>query len=449
MKSKILFWLLAILVFGALLSIGVVYYKTDIYNYMIINGVVYYKANPYQFLMIEGIAILAVILFIIMYYRLIKPYKIISDGMELLKGQDFSTRLRPISDSEANKLIEIFNKMMDQLKEERLQVREKNHFLDLLIQASPQGVIILDFDDNISEINPSGVRLLDIKNKNGVIGKKLSLSGISIGAQLETLKPNEDVVIRSSGITMYRCVRSSFIDRGFSHPFILIEELTHELLEIEKKSYENIIRMMAHEVNNSVGAVSSTLNVISDILKQNENNELSDVLPAVDASFDRCNHLSHFISNFADVVKIPEPVVADTSLNELARSVDALTCLECKNRNIEFKLDLTGDRNLVRIDGIQFEQVLVNIVKNAYEAIGENGKIRIVTKSHPLSISIENNGPEIPNEVKLKLFTPFFTTKASGQGIGLMFVREVLINHNCKFDLKSENGWTKFDIYFP
>lgn len=433
MKSKILFWLLVILVFGALLSIGFLFYKTDIYKFMII----------------EGVAILAIILFIILYYRLIKPYQIIADGMELLKEQDFSTRLRLISDSEANKLISIFNKMMDQLKDERLQVREKNHFLDLLIQASPQGVIILDFDDHISEINPSGLRLLDINNINEVKGKKLSDSGISIGSQLEMLKASEDVVIRSSGITMYRCIRSSFIDRGFSHPFILIEELTHELLEIEKKSYENIIRMMAHEVNNSVGAVSSTLNVISDILRQNDNNELSDVLPAVDASFDRCRHLGYFISNFAEVVKIPEPSLAETDLNELARSVDALTRLECKHRNIGLKLDLTEDNNIIRLDGIQFEQVLVNVIKNAYEAIGENGDIRIVTRSNPLSIQIANNGPGIPDDVKQKLFTPFFTTKSSGQGIGLMFVREVLINHNCKFDLKSENGWTRFDIYFP
>lgn len=433
MKSKILFWLLVILVFGALLSIGFLFYKTDIYKFMII----------------EAVAILAIILFVILYYRLIKPYQIIADGMELLKEQDFSTRLRLISDSEANKLISIFNKMMDQLKDERLQVREKNHFLDLLIQASPQGVIILDFDDHISEINPSGLRLLDINNINEVKGKKLSDSGISIGSQLEMLKASEDVVIRSSGITMYRCIRSSFIDRGFSHPFILIEELTHELLEIEKKSYENIIRMMAHEVNNSVGAVSSTLNVISDILRQNDNNELADVLPAVDASFDRCRHLGYFISNFAEVVKIPEPSLTETDLNELARSVDALTRLECKHRNIGLKLDLTEDNNIIRIDGIQFEQVLVNVIKNAYEAIGENGEIRIATRSNPLSIQIANNGPGIPHDVKQKLFTPFFTTKSSGQGIGLMFVREVLINHNCKFDLKSENGWTKFDIYFP
>ena len=201
MKSKILFWILAVLVFGSLLTVGFVFFRTDLY----------------KFLLIEGIAILAIIFFITLYYRLIKPYQIISDGMELLKEQDFSTRLRPVSDSEANKLIEIFNKMMDQLKDERLQVREKNHFLDLLIQASPQGVIILDFDDKITEVNPSGLRLLSINNINDVKNKKLDESGINIGDQLSKLKQGEDVVIRSSGITMYRCSRSSFIDRGFAH----------------------------------------------------------------------------------------------------------------------------------------------------------------------------------------------------------------------------------------
>lgn len=432
MKSKILFLILAVLVFGAILAVGFLFYKTDIY----------------KFLIIEGIGILAIILFIILYYRLIKPYQIISSGMELLKEQDFSTRLRFISSSEANQVIEVFNKMMDQLKDERLQVREKNHFLDLLIQASPQGVIILDFDERISEVNSAGQRLLNVTDIEEIKGKKLTETNISIGKQLSELNPGQDVVIRSSGITMYKCSRSSFIDRGFAHPFILIEELTHELLKIEKKSYENIIRMMAHEVNNSVGAVSSTLNVISDTLRQSENNELADVLPAVDASFDRCRHLGQFISNFAEVVKIPSPSISEVSINELARSVEALTGIECQRRNISLSLDLTTDWDKARIDSIQFEQVLVNIVKNAYEAIGENGQIVISTMSRPLSIVIANNGPAITEEVKQKLFTPFFTTKSSGQGIGLMFVREVLLNHKCKFDLRSEDGWTRFEITF-
>ncbi len=432
MKSKILFFILAILVFGSILGIGFFFFKTDIH----------------KFLFIEGIGILAIILFSVLYYRLIKPYQIISSGMELLREQDFSTRLRPIASSEANQVIEVFNKMMDQLKDERLQVREKNHFLDLLIQASPQGVVILDFDEKISEINSAGLRLLSISNIDEVKGKSLSESNINIGKQLAELKANEDVVIRGSGITMYRCSRSSFIDRGFAHPFILIEELTHELLKTEKKSYETIIRMMAHEVNNSVGAVSSTLNVISDTLRQDENNELADVLPAVEASFDRCRHLGEFISNFAEVVKIPPPTLSKVSINELAKSVDALTRIECQKRNTQLTLDLTTDIDTAYIDSIQFEQVLVNIVKNAYEAIGTGGEIRITTKAQPLSITVTNNGADITDEVKQKLFTPFFTTKNQGQGIGLMFIREVLLNHNCKFDLSSKNGSTRFEILF-
>jgi nitrogen fixation/metabolism regulation signal transduction histidine kinase len=423
---------LALLVFGSLTVGGFLFIKTDIY----------------KFLLIECIAILAIIFFVVLYIRLIKPYQIISSGMDLIKEQDFSSRLRLIANSEANKLIEIFNKMMEQLRDERLQVREKNRFLDLLIKASPQGVIILDFDNNISEINPAGLRLLNISDINLVKGKQIRDSGIPIAEALASIHSDEDAIIRGMGIVMYRCSRSSFLDRGFAHPFILIEELTHELLKTEKKSYEGVIRMMAHEVNNSVAAISSTLNVISDILKQDEENKLNDVLPAVDASFDRCRHLSSFISNFSEVVKIPKPMLSVVKINDLAHSVEALTVIELQKRNIRMHLELSPDQPEENLDRIQLEQVLVNIVKNAYEAIEENGDIKIATHSAPLSISISNNGPEISDEVMQKLFTPFFTTKSSGQGIGLMFVREVLLNHSFKFDLKTKDGWTTFNIFF-
>jgi len=338
---------------------------------------------------------------------------------------------------------------MDQLKDERLHVREQNHFLDLLIQASPVGLIIMDFDNKISRINPSGLRLLNLDSEDKVLGKRLDESGIEIGKALAAVKPDEDVILRVSGITLYRCIRSSFIDRGFSRPFILIEELTHEVLKIEKKSYESIIRMMAHEVNNSVTAVGSTLSVISDTLKLHENNELSDVLPAVEASFERCNHLSRFITNFANVVKIPLPVLQKTDLNKLAFSVEALCSPECNRRNIHLTLHLSENPVPMKIDSIQMEQVLVNLVKNAYESIQADGEIYIITQPFPPQLIIEDNGPGISEEIKEKLFTPFFTTKPQGQGIGLMFVREVLLNHGCKFTFNTlENGKTRFCIFF-
>jgi len=433
MRLKALFWLLFALVFGLLIALGFLYIKS----------------NLNMFLFVEGITLLAIILFILFYNLLLKPFRTIINGMDLLKQQDFSSRLRPVGHEETNRLIEIFNRMMDQLKEERLRVREQNRFLDLLIQASPLGLIIMDFDDRISQINPAGLRLLNLDSEDTVLGKRLDESVIEIGKSLAALKADEDIVLRISGITIYRCIRSYFIDRGFPRPFILIEELTHEALKIEKKAYENIIRMMAHEVNNSVAAVGSTLTIISDTLKLHENNELSDVLPAVEASYDRCIHLSRFITNFANVVKIPHPVLQEIDLNRLVYYVETLCSAECNRRNIRLSLILSDTPVILKIDGIQIEQALINLVKNAYESIQTDGEVSIITQLTTPQLIVEDTGAGISEEIKEKLFTPFFTTKPQGQGIGLMFVREVLLNHGCKFTFNtSTEGITRFCISF-
>lgn len=408
---------------------------------------IYFRYESKPLWILPAILIVPPVIYFFLDKKLIKPYELITSGMKLLNEQDFTTRLRPVKSKEAREVIEVFNRMMTSLRHERLLVREKNKFLDLLIQASPQGIIILDFDGRITDINPAGLQLLNITDFGTVKEKKLREASFMLSDLLAGMKKGDEVVVRNSGISIYRCIRSSFVDQGFEHPFILIEELTRELLKVEQESYERIIRMMSHEVNNSVGAIGSTLNVVSDIFRI-EPDQWEDVLPAVEASYERCKNLAKFISNLAEVVKIPEPSFSYISLNEQARSVDALTRIECQNRNIQLTLMLAKEDQLIRVDGIQFEQVLVNIIKNAYESIGTNGEIRIITTTDPVSITIEDNGPGISEETRQKLFTPFFTTKASGQGIGLMFVRDVLVNHNCKFSLSTEKGWTRFVIEF-
>lgn len=153
-------------------------------------------------------------------------------------------------------------------------------------------------------------------------------------------------------------------------------------------------------------------------------------------------------TNWADMVRIPEPMLSDVRLNELLRSVEAIARIECQNRNIRLTLEAAPPETVIRVDGIQFEQVLLNIIKNSYEAIGNGGEIRIRISSEPVEIIVEDNGPGIPEETGRKLFSPFFTTKPGGQGIGLMFVREVLNNHGLTFRLASEQGWTSFVISF-
>lgn len=141
----------------------------------------------------------------------------------------------------------------------------------------------------------------------------------------------------------------------------------------------------------------------------------------------------------------------DNTISELQMQLRQLHTdynIECQRRDIRLTMELSSEQCLACIDAIQFEQILVNIIKNAYEAIEQDGEIRIITATNPLSIAIWNNGPAISDEVAKNLFIPFFSTKPSGQGVGLMIVREILRNHNTNFKFYSENGWTKFEIDF-
>lgn len=429
MRTKLLLIVLSLVLFGTLTYCGFQFWES----------------NKVAFYLVEGAAVVGVLLLLVIYRKLLKPYQTLVNSIDMLKGQDFSSRLRPVGNSEADRLIELFNAMMSKLKRERLSVREKNHFLDLLINASPQGVIILDFDYNITSLNPAAQRFMGVESADEVVGRELSECDQWLCRQLSALEPEVDKIVKSGGAKQYRCRLSSFIDQGFPHPFILVEELTYELLRAEKSSYENVIRMMSHEVNNSLGAINATLGVVEEIAQ--EEPHLEEVLPAIEASSERSRHLVEFVSRLAEVVKIPKPTIVPTELNELVRSVATLVYGECRAHNVELELNLAEEGCLVELDGVQFEHVLLNIVKNGYEAIDNGGTISITTQCKPPRVTIANNGKPLTPEESANLFTPFYTTKPKGDGVGLMFVREVLLNHNFAFDLYTAEGWTRFDIY--
>ncbi len=179
-------------------------------------------------------------------------------------------------------------------------------------------------------------------------------------------------------------------------------------------------------------------------MRHSKDHEWDDILPVVDTSSERCRHLSDFVAGFADVVRIPKPSFSDISVNSLISSAINLVMLECNSRGILFEYKPLINDYYIYADRIQMEQVLVNIIKNAYESIGENGKISIVVEDS--TIIIEDSGSGISEVAKQNLFSSFFTTKSTGHGLGLMFVREVLLNHKFGFSLYTENNTTKFKI---
>lgn len=399
---------------------------------------------PYYIM--EGTIAFILIYLIVFYNKIVKPMHTIGNGMELLREQDFSSRLSPVGQHEADRIVNIFNRMMDQLKNERLRLREQNHFLDLLIQASPMGVIITDLDGNISQANPMAIKMLGI-HLESLLNKPIEKIDSPLATELAALSKEETRVVRLNDANIYRCTFTFFIDRGFQHPFYLIERMTDEVIRAEKKAYEKVIRMIAHEVNNTTAGITSTLDTVEQALATEK--DMEEICDVMHVCTERCFSMSKFITRFADVVKIPEPLLSRNSLNETATTCVRFMEGLCNDHHIQLTLQCAPDVGDVNLDTSLFEQVLVNIIKNAVESIGQDGEIRITTTA-PASLEVADNGPGISKETEEKLFSPFFSTKPHGQGIGLIFIHEVLNRHGCTFSLRTYNdGWTRFRISFP
>jgi len=241
------------------------------------------------------------------------------------------------------------------------------------------------------------------------------------------------------------------MDRGFPRRFILIEELTEELRQSEKAAYEKLIRLMSHEVNNSTGAVGSLLRSCLHYKDQITEKDRGDFATALQVSISRTEHLSAFMRNFAEVIKLPQPRLQDVDLEDLLRGIERLLQAESRQRGIEWAWDLRAPLDPIRMDRFQMEQVFVNILKNAVEAIGQEGRItiRMGREGGRPYAAIEDTGCGIAPQAKEELFTPFFSTKENGQGIGLTLVQEVLDRHGFAFSLESQPGEpTRFSIYF-
>ena len=405
------------------------------------------QENGWRFYLIEGIITISLIYLFYFYRKVIKPLNSIAGGMDLLRAQDFSSRLAPVGQREADRIVSVFNRMMNQLKEERLRLREQNHFLDLLISVSPMGVIILTLDERISMANKAALDFLAEGTEEDVQNKTMDELSSPLAEELSRIPKDTTTTIRLSDSRIYRCSYLSFIDHGFAHPFYLIESLTTEVMKAEKKAYEKVIRMIAHEVNNSVAGITSTLDTVDDALQSMEDTE--DLREVMRVCIERSYSMSRFITNFADVVKIPEPQLEQVYLNERVIACKLFMENVCQNRNITLCMDLCEEEPTVMIDTTLFEQVIINIIKNAAESIGETGRITIRTSASPLMLEIGDTGKGINKEVETKLFTPFFSTKPNGQGIGLIFIREVLMKHNCNFSLRTyPDGITRFRICF-
>ena len=396
-------------------------------------------------LLADGVLLLGVLL--LFRWQIVEPLHLMETGMLLLREQDFSSRLRRVGQTDADNIVDVFNRMMDALKAERLHVREQNQLFDLIFRSSPMGILILDLDRRVDSVNPSGERLLGV-SLEAVRGKRLDECSFDLCEDLCSLAMDEVRTVRLTDSNIYRCSRQSFLNGGFRHTFYLVELLTEEVSQAERKAYEKVIRMIAHEVNNTVAGVTSTLDTLETAMEDMPDS--AELCELMRVCIERCYNIGRVSTNFADVVKSPDPILVHSDLNEVVRVNMQFLETMCGERRIALVMHLSPEPVWVDLDVVLFQQVLVNIFKNAVESIGQEGTVYIRTSAGSPVLEVADTGRGIDKETASKLFSPFFSTKPNGQGIGLMLVREVLMKHHCTFSLRTgDDGLTRFTIHFP
>ncbi|ASU35190.1 histidine kinase [Mucilaginibacter xinganensis] len=407
-----------------------------------------FNKDKIWFIVSEVFVIISIVIAIQLYRQLIQPLKTLMQGVDAIKDRDFNVKFLSTGKHEIDQLTDVYNQMMDELRTERTRQEQQHFFLEKLIFTSPTGIVILDYDDKVQQINPKALQIIG-SEANRVLNYPIDKLKHPLFEQIKLIRSGETVMVKADGINNYKLQKSHFIDRGFSRHFIMIEDLTAEIVAAEKNVYGKVIRMMAHEVNNTVGPVNS---IMQSALKTDQlwaGHKFNTLKDALQVAVDRNQNLNFFMRNFAELVKLPPANKQPVNLHHLITSVAKLMGVKAQEKQIEFEFVLTDGQFTIMADDQQMEQVLINIVKNAIEAIETGGQITFTTTANRKSLVISDTGAGISPAQTANLFSPFFSTKKDGQGIGLTLVREILVNHGFDFSLKTiTREKTDFTITF-
>jgi nitrogen fixation/metabolism regulation signal transduction histidine kinase len=382
--------------------------------------------------------------------RLVRAVTFSRDSRQWLADRDFTTRFQHVGQPEIDAQIDLYNRMIDDLRAARVSAEEQQQFLVQVMDASPAGMAVLDYDGRIVALNPAGARLLGV-DQRGAIGRRLREIGGPVAAHLVSLQPGRRHLASPGDGRRLRVSHGTFLDRGFRRSFFTVEELTGEVRQLERAAHEKLIRLLSHEVNNTVGAASSLLQSCLAYGGQLRPDDRTDYEHAIGVVIDRTLRLNEFMRGFADVYRLPSPRRHRSDLRDTVISLGALMRPQCEARGIQWSVSMPEGPVVADIDRGQVEQALINVAKNAIEAVGKDGSVllRLTDGNGRPRLDLVDSGPGLSEAARANVFTPFFSTKSDGQGLGLTLVQEVLNSHGFAFALNGPPGGpTTFTIWF-
>ncbi|MGQ8364359.1 sensor histidine kinase [Glaciecola sp. 1036] len=355
------------------------------------------------------------------------------DALELgllnLKDGEYSTSLAYKKDDEFGELCSLYNATSEKLRAEKHWLYQRELLLDKITQSSPEVLILLNNKRQIVFSNYAAKQFF--KTKTGLEGVLIDdlVQGTPVGVK-EIFNGMQDGLFTMSweqqdSQTWY-LTTGEFNLNNQPHRLYILKQMTREMSRQEVAVWKKVIRVISHELNNSLGPISSMLNSGKLLAGNVEDEKLSRVFSTID---DRIQHLCDFVQGYGKFAKLPEPKLQTIDWQSFTQSLGQ-----------QWQFSLEGDTNLVLYaDPIQLEQLMINLIKNAHES-GSQIKDIVVSAwnvEQQVVISVKDKGKGMGESVLNNALLPFYSTKPSGTGLGLALCREIVDAHHGQIALRN------------
>lgn len=349
-----------------------------------------------------------------------------------------------------------FNEVLDAFRATRAEKEEQALYLQMVVQHIGVGLVAFDRQGEVSLINNAAKRLLRV-NRLGNISD-LESRGPGLAQTLTTLGPRRKALLRleeDGEVRQLACFAALFRTGEEEHRLVSLHDIQSELEEQEMEAWQRLIRVLTHEIMNSITPIASLSATAEGLLQQETiaGEDVSDVRTAVHTIQRRSQGLLQFVDAYRDLTRVPAPDFQITPVSGLFERVTQLMAHQFQEAGVELVHAVDPPSLEVTADPAQVEQVLINLLRNACDAAGGRDGARVeLTASMDrdrVVIDVADNGTGIVEEALDKLFIPFFTTKQDGSGIGLSLCRQIMRLHRGTISARSEPGVrTEFSLRF-
>ena len=359
---------------------------------------------------------------------------------------------------------EAITDILERFRQYRGQQEEELKHLKALIEHVPVPLMSLKGDGTILIHNNAARRLFGSAHVARI--SDLTQFGEEFRKKLVTLEPGERHLVTFKVDDMEQTLTvgaTQIVTAGKVEKIISLQDIQSELDVAQLKAWQDLVRVLTHEIMNSITPVSSlaktSTDLVDDAIKKAEGQtdlveELTDVRDAVDTVARRSDSLMHFVQSYRRLTRLPPPEKEQLNIKKIFDDVLRVATVEWEEKEIEVSLDVATDGLEIFADREMLEQLLINLLKNAEQALDTVGSpwVRMSAKLNRrgrIVIEVSDNGPGVSDELAAKIFVPFYTTKRDGSGVGLALTRQVMIAHGGTVSLaKTEGGGATFILTF-